>query len=265
MPFQSKNNMDKLINTPGLQHIAEKIFLNLDHDEDIMNCQTVNQSCQKILTTPMFWFKKWIRRGLSKENQIAWKKAIQITRNNTNYKYENNIVLYMKKVLKKKSTGVSVNIDIPCFIDEESMKRVDQVVTRSKDVDEAYKHIFGDFLFSNNKTNVIGCIQLLAPLVENPNGSSGYWTNMLWIVDRRNLKLIKALAPLIDNPNEPDTEGETPISMAVRRGYTEEVKILAPLSSNLNTPSHHRMTSLKLAELYKRKDIIKILKPYSMK
>ena len=89
----------------------------------------------------------------------------------------------MKKVLKKKNTGASFNIDIPCFIDEESMKRVDQVVTRSKDVDEAYKHIFGDFLFSNNKTNVIGCIQLLAPLVENPNGSSGLICYGLSIVE----------------------------------------------------------------------------------
>ena len=78
--------MDKFINTPGLQHIAEHILLNLDHDEDIMNCQTVNQSCQKILTTPTFWLKKWIRKGLSKENQIAWKKAIQMTIETPNMK-----------------------------------------------------------------------------------------------------------------------------------------------------------------------------------
>ena len=225
--------MEKLINNPGLQHIAENIFLNLDDDEDIMNCQRINQSCQQILNNPTtFWVKKWIRRGLSKENQISWKKAIQMTRNN-NTKYENNIVLYMKKVLKK--NGAS--IDIPCFIDEDSMKRADQV-TQSKGIDKAYEHIFGDFLFG--KKDVIGCVQLLAPMVENPNHlSNWYWTPIHWAVEQRNIELIKALAPLIDNPNEPNSEkidSDTPIATAIRRGDTEIVKILAPLSSNLNKP-----------------------------
>ena len=80
--------MEKLINNPGLKHIAENIFLNLDYDEDIMSCQLINQFSKEILTTPMFWLKKWIRRGLSKDNQIAWKKAIQKTRNT---RFENNI------------------------------------------------------------------------------------------------------------------------------------------------------------------------------
>ena len=45
-------------------------------------------------------------KGLSKENQEDWEKAIQITRNTP---FEKNIVSYMKKVQKKRA-----GIDIPC-------------------------------------------------------------------------------------------------------------------------------------------------------
>ena len=166
----------------------------------------------------------------------------------------------MKKVLKKNGA-----IDIPCFIDEESMKRVDQV-TQSKGIEEAYGHILGDFLFS--KRNVIGCVQLLAPMVENPNLLPNcYWTFMRWAVENRNIEFIKALAPLIDNPNEPNSEvdpdwDDTPINTAIRRGDTEIFKILAPLSSNLNKKICAIVTPLELAELYKRKDIVEILNSY---
>ena len=85
------------------------------------------------------------------------------------------------------------------------------------------------------KKDVIGCVQLLAPMVETPNIVTG-WTSMYlyYEIDHRKLKLIKALAPLTDNPNEPDSNNNSPIAMAIWSGDTEIVKILAPLSSNLN-------------------------------
>ena len=147
-----------------------------------------------------------------------------------NTKYEINIVLYIKKVMKRNGF-----FDIPCYIDVESMKRVDQVTTQSKGVDESYKHIIRDFVFP--KKDVIGCVQLLAPMVETPKIVTG-WTSMYlyYEIDHRKLKLIKA-----DNPNEPDSNNNSPIAMAIRSGDTEIVKILAPLSSNLNIPVQTRM------------------------
>ena len=127
-----------------------------------------------------------------------------------NTKYEINIVLYIKKVLKRNGF-----FDIPCYIDVESMKRVDQVTTQSKGVDESYKHIIRDFVFP--KKDVIGCVQLLAPMVETPNIVTG-WTSMYlyYEIDHRKLKLIKALAPLTDNPNEPDSNNNSPIARTCR-------------------------------------------------
>ena len=68
--------MEKIINS-GLQHLAENIFLHLN-GEDLRACQLINQSANQILdNNPMFWIKKCIQKGLSKENKEDWIKGIQ--------------------------------------------------------------------------------------------------------------------------------------------------------------------------------------------
>ena len=59
--------MEKIINNPGLQHLAEKVFFNLNV-EDLEICAQINQSCKKILENPMFWLRKF-GDSLSNENQ----------------------------------------------------------------------------------------------------------------------------------------------------------------------------------------------------
>ena len=49
--------MEKIINNPGLQNLAEKVFWNLDI-EDLNTCAQINQSCKQILENPIFWEKK---------------------------------------------------------------------------------------------------------------------------------------------------------------------------------------------------------------
>ena len=75
-----QSNLEEIINSPGLQHIVEEIFLNLDF-EDIQACAQINIPCKKVIENPIFWLKKWRLRGLSKKNHEDWIKAIQITRN----------------------------------------------------------------------------------------------------------------------------------------------------------------------------------------
>ena len=43
-----KESLENIFNYPGLQHLAEKIFLNLDY-EDLEKCQLINQSTTQIL------------------------------------------------------------------------------------------------------------------------------------------------------------------------------------------------------------------------
>ena len=91
--------MDKIINNPGLQHLSENIFLNLNY-EDLKKCQLINHSVSLILDNPMFWIRILIENGLSKENQKEWIKAIQLETNSEKIKH---IAAYLKWNCKKKN------------------------------------------------------------------------------------------------------------------------------------------------------------------
>ena len=55
--IKSAPMLEEIINSPGLQHIAEEIFWNLDFN-GIMTCKSLNISCKDIVNKPMFWLKK---------------------------------------------------------------------------------------------------------------------------------------------------------------------------------------------------------------
>ena len=73
--------MEKIVNNPGLQHLAEKVFFNLNV-EDLKMCARINQSCQQILENPMFWLRIF-GDILSKEDQNEWIKIIQSLEENS--------------------------------------------------------------------------------------------------------------------------------------------------------------------------------------
>ena len=50
--------MEQIINNPGLQHLAEKVFWNLDV-EHLKICGQINKSCKKVLDDAMFWLRKF--------------------------------------------------------------------------------------------------------------------------------------------------------------------------------------------------------------
>ena len=83
------------MNTPGLVHLAENIFNNLDHDS-VKVCQGINQSSKQILDDPMFWLRKF--GNLSKENQNDWIKVFQSKKDAAQ---EKAIISYLKWKLKK--------------------------------------------------------------------------------------------------------------------------------------------------------------------
>ena len=58
--------MEEILRNPGLQHLAEEVFWNLDV-EDLKICAHINQSCKQILQHPIFCLRKF--EHLSKENQ----------------------------------------------------------------------------------------------------------------------------------------------------------------------------------------------------
>ena len=67
---KNDNSLEKILNNPGLQHLAEKIFDNLNF-EHLAICRRINESSKQILdyqmTKPMFILRKF--RGISQQNQ----------------------------------------------------------------------------------------------------------------------------------------------------------------------------------------------------
>ena len=84
--------MEKIINNPGLQHLAEKVFSNLEL-KDLEVCAMINQLSKQILDNPTFWLKKFVSRGMSKKNETEWAKAIKSA---IKYNKKKQIILYMK-------------------------------------------------------------------------------------------------------------------------------------------------------------------------
>ena len=76
--FSSQGALEIFLNNPGLRHVAEEIFWNLNF-KALENCQQINQSSNEILKNPLFWMKKLVRRGgISKENEEEWMKALKL-------------------------------------------------------------------------------------------------------------------------------------------------------------------------------------------
>ena len=96
--------MEKILNNPGLQHLAENIFGNLNF-EYLMVCRGINQSSKQILDyqmdKPMFLLRKF--RGLSKENQKEWTKVIESEKNSEK---ENAIISYLLWNLEKEAVDL---------------------------------------------------------------------------------------------------------------------------------------------------------------
>ena len=108
--------MDQIVNTPGLQHISEMIFFNLDF-EDLMNFHLVNKALKQILdqwidVKPMSWLNKWrSNRGLSEKNKLDWIRALQMTKDTI---LRVNVALYIRNVIK-----IGHFVDVPCFINRD--------------------------------------------------------------------------------------------------------------------------------------------------
>ena len=113
--------MEKIIKNPGLQHLAENIFLNLNY-ADLKKCQLINQSAGQILDNPVFWITKLMQEGLSRENQRDWIKTIQ---SEANAEKKKHIASYLEWNLKKNL------FDLPCYtkpvVQERFRKKIQKI------------------------------------------------------------------------------------------------------------------------------------------
>ena len=70
--------MEMITKSPGLLHVAEKIFKNLDQEDLTAKCEKVNTFWRDIVKNPWFLFKACTHKRLIKTKyQPEWIKVIQ--------------------------------------------------------------------------------------------------------------------------------------------------------------------------------------------
>ena len=204
--------MEKIISNPGLQHLVEKVFWNLDDVEDLKICAQINKSCQQILQFPLFCLRKF--EHLSKDNRKDWTKVIYSVKNPDQ---GIAIISYLRWNLKKEAS-----VDLLCYskpdVQEDFRRRI-------REISQIRFPISNIQYLSDEETEMV---KILAPLTDTPNAPDEFQgTPIHWAACFGNTEIVKILAPLTENPNAPDEDGETPIYWAERGGHTEIVKILA--------------------------------------
>ena len=249
--------MEIFLKSPGLQHIAENVFLNLNY-KTLETCRHVNKLCKQILDNPMFWIKKFIQRGLSKNNQIKWSKAIQITKNTG---LKKNVLRYLKQCSKNERV-----VDIPCYINKGTLLKYSNIINalrylKKRHISKNKKSVDITRYFSSTTKEIIkkfkddpnrllweeinqaagggkvksvvsvgntAKLQILSLFIDNYNAfnQKGKYGRIYEAAIYGHTEIVRILAPLTDNPNAPDIDGETPIDRAASRGHTEIVKIL---------------------------------------
>ena len=230
--------MDNIIKNPGLQHLAEKVFWNLD-SEDLKNCAQINQCCKKILQYPIFCLRKF--EHISKENQKDWIKIIQSV---TNSDKGIAIISYLQWKLKNEHL-----MDLLCY----------SSLTVQNDFRMKIIEICQKIELSDEDLEIV---KILAALTDNPNAPNQWGdTPIFWAAHNGHTEIVKTMAPLTDNPNAPNQWGDTPIYWAAHNGHTEIVKILAPLTDNPNAPDEYGITPIYWAEHNGHSGIVKILTP----
>ena len=182
--------MEKIINNPGLQHLAENIFWNLDV-KDLKICAQINQSCKQILQNPIFCLRKF--EHLSKENQKDWIKILKEVKNSEKI---HAIISYLQWNLKKEA------VDLQCYTSPAVQDNFRMMIMESCKKEES----------SAENTEIV---KILAPLTDNPNAPDKYGeTPIIMATCLGHTEIVKILASLTDNPNASNKYGMTPKEVA---------------------------------------------------
>ena len=224
-------DLDQIIRTPGLIHIAEQIFSNLDR-QNLLQCQKVNENWASFLRNPWFWYNRMKQNTtLSEVHQEEWSKFCE----------------KLKKLDQTKDMTQGVNFIYECLEHSVILNEVYQSAAK-KGHTETIK-ILVPLTDNPNAPDIYGgtpihqaarngyteIVNILVTLTENPNAPNKWGeTPIFWAALNGHTEIVKIFLPLTDNPNTSNNTGETPIYWGAQNGHTEVVKILAPLTDNPN-------------------------------
>ena len=187
--------LQRIITTPGLQHIAEEIFANLNH-KSLMKCRKINNIWEDLVKSPWVLYKACIQKDLfSLEQEQKWKKIIQKLNHSI---FSAQLIEVLTQIHSGKVTDESERIIF-------HGKKCPFLKMYVKAINEGNSKI----------------VEILAPLMDNPNveGLFSYRNGrmdehrrtpihiaaiggleVMGKINTGHLNIIKIIAPLTDNP-----------------------------------------------------------------
>ena len=235
--------MELITKTPGLSHIADEIFLNLNDEILLLECQRVNQRWREIVRNPRFWFKKCDQMGLFKkkpEENLTKKSLFK----------DNDSKELMKKFFQAACTSGEK-------FKEELTKKLIKSYSKSKPVGDLLSSMFMEAIGEGQ----VEIIRATLPFIDDPNARVGDDRPIDLAVNKRQIDVLKLLFPLLDNPNSPTHYDCTPLEMAARYGLVDIVKFMAPLIKEPNAPNKSGWTPMHSAACGGHLEVVNILAP----
>ena len=206
--------MDLITKSPGLLDIAERIFMELDH-EKLLLCEEVNSNWRTILRNPWFWYKKCQQNSTLSVYQSEWEQFIRAMQNR-------NLSDHLTSILKK--------------IHSKAISEESTIASGSVSLDH--------LIFEAASIGDVEFVQLLAHLSDNPNAIGHNGNTPIYQATLKNHReVVRILASLTDKPNAACENGRTPLQFAVRHGHREIVRILDPHANDFNDPGHNEEIS----------------------
>jgi len=278
--------METILKKPGLHHIAEDTFLNLD-GKTLSNCTELNQNSKEIIDKPMFWLKKFSQQKVPLNDIEPWKALVQKL-NDSNleqqlamklkemYNSGNRIAVRSQYVPNSSlklalQTQYVPNIKLPLILAlqmaeaKENQKLIEFIlenVDPKNQVELAWNRLSrAGFRILHTKQKMspmhiaanFGYIDVVKNLIQksdNPNAANDFGITPIHLAARQgHLGIVDALMVSVENPNIPENSGNTPVHFAAIGGNRQIVESLKLFTDNLNKPNTAGDTPSKYAKI----------------
>ena len=275
--------MEAFMENPGLCHIGEKIFRNLDFQTQL-TCRLVNKTwyhileneasksyiCMNLLVQPMF---KSMTPNCTNQNQSIeqvfemyskatnWLNLVQAVFDKEDNLFWINIYL-QKHINHQNETGFQT-YTLEYFVSKRNLKMVDLILKENlhktiktfnleptfdvMDFNRALKQAI-----ENRDTEIVECLK--------PYMSTEHFRK--FVFEDSIIGNLYALKILIPNPNEPlivDARNNNPIHVAADKGHVEIVKYFIENTEGLKAGNKFGCTPLQMAIFYDNQEVVKII------
>ena len=276
--------MEKILNSPGLHHIAEDIFLNLDRSP-LSNCSALNQNSTEIFDKPTFWLKKLslFQPWLGDCNLIKPWKALIHKLNDVNL--EKSLAIKLRKIYHSRNriavgcqetgqTQYVPNIPLPLGLalqmaNAKENKKLIEFILENVDPKNQVDFFYHMDYHNGNFFKIAGppkqkfspmhiaahfgyidVVKNLITKLDNPNAANDFGITPIQLAAMQgHLGIVNALMVSVGNPNISAKSGSTPIHFAAIGGHRHIVESLKLFTDKPNAPNNSGDTPSKYAKM----------------